>query len=639
MTKKKGIICLFGTLLLLTTTLLLAVGTGNARISSAFSQKVIFSSPKAELESNYLSKGGQTVVLDDRSIGNSETVTETITLSSPVPISGTLDCVSNSSLVTATLDKTSLTVNKTATSVTLSLKQTAEAANYNKRASIIVCVTWTPAEGGETEWANFVFDLLPDTGLVYDETVGLESNYLVDGGQTVYLGALVLDSSYITKDIELTAYTGSISGELECSSDSEFVTALLDATNIHQHITVDSKQKYISVLKISGADTQTPITQKTAVTVRVSWTPDSVIKETKWVDFTFELLPANSDVQQVTASEKPAVTIAALPSASFDSSKPVRIDFTCSQETDTLEISYNGGEFPEWTRYSADGEEYVTLGAAMKISLPVENGQPNSVYLDFSQIAATEPIALSLVAYNAQAASDPAAVTLTPVAPAVTDQPLFGDNSYIANVSPDELFYVDITVPSNAKSVEITYNGGDFPKGTRYSLNNKKFTYHQTARKITLSVKGNQNIRLYFDLSNVKSELITQTLTLGAAAYAEVAEIKRQEITIQAGIQALEVKYDPNAMIIGEASRLTLDATGGTERVAITVEKLVKTEDQTQYVTDPENFGITVWIEDGKLMIANDSANAKAGSYRLTLTRSYGEFEQKRIEIPFFIHY
>lgn len=643
MTKKKGIICLFGAVLLLSVTLLLAVGTANARISSTFSQKVVFSAPKAELESNYLTTAGQTVVLDDRVIGNTDTVTELITLSSPTAISGKLDCVSNSDLVTASLDKTALTVNKAGTGVTLSLSQTPKAADYNKRASVIVRVTWTPDDGGETEWANFVFDLLPQTDgeLVYDETVGLESNYLADGGHKVYLGALDLGSSYITKDIELTAYTGSISGELECSSDSEFVTALLDESNLHQQITVDSKQKYISVLKISGTETAVPPTEKTAVTVRVSWTPNSEFKETKWVDFIFDLIPANGDSQQTLGTVKPTAAITALPE-SFDITKPVRVDFTCSQETDTLEISCNGGEFPEWTRYSADGDEYITLGAAMEIRLTAESIQTGSVYLDFSQIPTADPtspapIELSLTAYAAGNSSDAAGKTVAPYYVEPTDQPIFADDSYIAKVSSGELFYVDLTAPADAKTIEISYNGGDFPKDTRYSLNNKKYIYHQTARKITLSVKANQNIRLYFDLSKVDPALITQTVTLNATACAGGVPLKSQSISFEADLEALGVKYDQSAMILGESSRLTLDATGGTERVSIALESLVKTNGTVNYVTDPENFGISVWIEDGKLIISNE--HAKPGSYRLTLTRSCGGFEQKRIEIPFFINY
>lgn len=649
MTKKKGIIYSFCVIFLLLMTLLLSVGISNARISTAFSQKVIYSSKKAEIESNYLCLGGQTVVLDDWTVGSTDTRTETITLSSPVSVRGTVTCVSNSSLVTAVLDKSQLTVNSGGVSATLTLKQSADAASHNKRSSVIVRVTWIPEGGQDEYWANIIFDLCPQndgSNPVYDETVGLKSNYLADGGQTVYLGSLTLDSSYITKDVELITHTGSISGELSCSSDSEFISVLFDETTQHQHIDVGSNVKSISVLKISDSGTETPLTEKTTVTVRVSWTPNSVIKPTKWADFVFDLIPPeaeNAVEDAVQDSVKPTVEFGAI-SDTFDISKPLRIDFVCSQDADSLEISYNGGEFPEWTKFSTDGEDYALLGAPMKIDLPMNGGLPDYLYLDFSQIPTLDtsnltPVDLSLTAYSAGAASEAAAKNLTPYFNAPVDTPIFDDNACISNISADEIFFLDFTAPSGSQTIELSYNGGDFPKGTRYSLNNKKFTLKQTAEKITLSVNENKKLRLYLDLSRVEPALITQTVTVGAVAYAGIEELKNQEISFETGLEALDVKYDPGKMIINGASRLLLDTAGGTERLTITVEGLIKTETGTKYVTDPDNFGITVWIDGGKLIIANDYAKAKAGSYKLTLVRSYGELEQKRIEIPFFIHY
>lgn len=149
--------------------LLMALGIGQtyARYDNTVSWKVIYSTEKPVLESNFLAEGGQTVLLSDWNISASSYRMLDVRLSAKGgSLSGTLSCQVESDLLTATVDQDSFTVGAIDNHTMLTLARTEKASLLEEETAVTVRLAWIP-EGADpastTVWADFTVNLLPNT--------------------------------------------------------------------------------------------------------------------------------------------------------------------------------------------------------------------------------------------------------------------------------------------------------------------------------------------------------------------------------------------------------------------------------------------------------------------------------------------
>lgn len=149
--------------LLCTVLLALSFGIGQtqARYENAVSWKGIYA-PAAQpvFKSNFLAEGGRTVRLSDWTVSDVSYRTFGIQLATDGgQLSGVLACQVDSDLITATLDHTAFTLDKTGHHTTLRLRTTAQAADLTEPTDVTVHITWTSQNS--TAWADLKVTLQP----------------------------------------------------------------------------------------------------------------------------------------------------------------------------------------------------------------------------------------------------------------------------------------------------------------------------------------------------------------------------------------------------------------------------------------------------------------------------------------------
>lgn len=144
---------------------LLALGVGvgqtQARYENAVSWKGIYA-PAAQpvFKSNYLAEGGRTVLLKDWAVtGESYRIYGIQLAAEGGQVAGTLQCQVDSELVTAELDHTDVTLDKTGDHITLKLTTTPQAAEMTESTDVTVRITWTSQS--QSAWADLKVTLLP----------------------------------------------------------------------------------------------------------------------------------------------------------------------------------------------------------------------------------------------------------------------------------------------------------------------------------------------------------------------------------------------------------------------------------------------------------------------------------------------
>lgn len=146
--------------LLCTVLLTLGAGQTQARYENAVSWKGIYA-PAAQpvFKSNFLAESGRTVLLDDWVVSNSTYRTIGIQLAADGgQLEGTLQCQVDSDLITAKLDQSAFTLDKTGNHATLTLTTTPQAADLTEPTDVTIHITWTSQN--VSAWADLKVTLL-----------------------------------------------------------------------------------------------------------------------------------------------------------------------------------------------------------------------------------------------------------------------------------------------------------------------------------------------------------------------------------------------------------------------------------------------------------------------------------------------
>lgn len=212
----------------------------------------------------------------------------------------------------------------------------------------------------------------------------LQSNFLIEGGRTVLLKDWnVSTTSYRTLGIQLATDGQEAVGALRCEVDSDLITAKVDeeAYNI-------GKTKNHATLTLTATQQAQNLTEPTDVTIRVSWIPEGreAQQPTEWADFQVTLLPQmqSEESSEPEGNQQAAGVLDMACPGTFALAERLAIRLTLPQGADRIELSYDGGDFPENTGYRINAEKDIVLAEEMTISAPAAGMQEMLVVLDFS---------------------------------------------------------------------------------------------------------------------------------------------------------------------------------------------------------------------------------------------------------------
>lgn len=632
------------------TVIVSGIGVSQGRINNVLSWNTVYLASTGQLESNYLAEGGQTVLLEKWEIGQEITSkTETITLSSSKgTIDGTVTCSTDSNLISASVDSSYVIADESGVSVNLILTLTETALTLNKITEVIVQVGWIPsdsADGMITHYADFRFDIYPANATqaaADDASVGFESNYLASGGNTVLLNDWTASGSatYRTQDIEFMTHKGEISGTVSCDTDSLYLSAAIDNSDGDLRITVGDTNKYVSVLRITLRAEAAQITEKTKAKVRVSWTPDSSSdgNPTMWADFVVNIVPSNGVAENNGVSAEVAnIDLSECPSTfSFDSF--FKVPVLCPANSDMVELSFNGGAFPEGTIFNCNDKANYVLGEGMVIGVDAIPESIVNVWIKLVNNDQINEVVLGVSAYADGLKIASGEKTLLPNTNSEETFVMLENGAFPSEISSNEEMLIEIKLPAEATSLKLICNGKAFPKGTRYRADDESYVMSCRNEEIEILTGGRTSINLYFDFSQIK-EKIPEKLIIEMIAYKGIYEISSSEAQCKTTLPALTATYELSQMIIHQNSSVSLIISGENEQTVLKVQKFSSVNGQMAYVEDENNFGLTVKTENGTLSISNEAGKADAGTYRIIFAREQNGREIKRIEIPFFIHY
>ena len=208
----------------------------------------------------------------------------------------------------------------------------------------------------------------------------LQSDRLVSGGQTVLLGDWQVEAGASRMEaISVSSDSGMVDGTLRCVSEQpEYLAASLDRTQI----AVDSTGVQLQ-LTMTPTEAALALNQPMTASVRVELLPAGAAEPTLWATYQVQL-------QGVQAQEMEQSVPAALEITSADTfawTEGLMMQIRVPAQTDCLQLTMDGANFPQGTRYVYGGKAYI-LGRDLPIALEPQ-GEEASVLFDFSLL--TEP--------------------------------------------------------------------------------------------------------------------------------------------------------------------------------------------------------------------------------------------------------
>ncbi len=609
------------------------------------------------LTSNYLDRNGHTIVLEDWVMNSLSYRTKDISFSLDAgEVSGVLECVSDSGLIKAELDTAEITVTDIGYIAKLTLTPNASALEITEETTVTVRINWkeTPKEDSEGNiinadappimWADIKIKLIPNNTepvLVDVSDTAEDSPAELEGIEADILSAE--NTSFIWTEfakINVSAANGAQHVYITYNGGSfpEGASYCIDENNyylIDDYIYVPVFDSYPEEIFIDFSGTNMKAPEKIYITAKaenagityvdtLELSPGYELKET-------EIFDADNIPEKVASNKETVIYI------------------TAPKGADTLELFYGGGKFPVGTSYFVDSNEPVTLGDEAIISVPVFSEERLTVTFDFTRADMTDitDISLDVKAYNCgvEFATDSFSSEIYEE----TVDSLFDVESCPETFAKEEYLTLDLTAPLDSETMEFRFNGGAFPKGTKYSINSDEFV--TLAGDVTLkhSVQPGEKIRLTLDFSQV--ELITVQIPdtentgiiISASAYIGNRKIEEGSVATSPTRKALTADFNAAKMIIAKSGSLSLPITGSDEKMEIIVERLVIKDGVTERVTADDSFGIEITVAADEnsetLTISNAAQSAAAGSYRITLLRDHNGVELRRIEIPLFIYY
>lgn len=296
---------------------------------------------------------------------------------------------------------------------------------------------------------------------IYDPGIQeLSSNYLKKDGQTVILQPwrAAVGTTRIT-EILITTNKGMADVTLQCSTDSPYITAELDCGAVSV-----TQSGYIVNLKMTVTDAARQLTANELAKVSVTMESTNGAVSLK-ADFQVIMLP-DADQSQVQESDLKAVMSVTQPEQTFAWQEKMIFTLTATENTDKIELMFNGDVFPKDTRYTVAEKDYI-LGDDMIIEIPITAASSQQIILDFSQtdVAAQQIVNITATAYfegkitgqmdfAANATRKPLALELADIEPTISGNgslsiPMTGDEKeltwrveYLTNTN-DSIAYIE----------------------------------------------------------------------------------------------------------------------------------------------------------------------------------------------------
>ena len=206
----------------------------------------------------------------------------------------------------------------------------------------------------------------------------------------------------------------------------------------------------------------------------------------------------------------------------------------------------------------------------------------------------------------------------------------------------DEMLALKLTLPADADTVVLSYEGVQFPANTRCVIPGDAAYILGDEDMISVAVEGRQEITVLLDFSWTEEPMFRTSFFISAAAYADGVEFAIANANVSASMTAMQVTADPEGYLLKTDAQVLVE--GDLEGFAYTVQQLTMTDGVLTY-TDCQHLKVTTQItnngeiEQIKLVISNDNHAAPAGTYRLVLQRIYDGVAVSSFEVPLFVCY
>lgn len=194
-----------------------------------------------------------------------------------------------------------------------------------------------------------------------------------------------------------------------------------------------------------------------------------------------------------------------------------------------------------------------------------------------------------------------------------------------------------LTAEQNADSVELMYNGGVFPAGTRYRIGQSRYNALADAMKLKFPVTAGTATMVVLDFSQA-DVTVQPSVTLTATAYLNGLITGKTDFTVSADRQPLDLDTSGMELVICGGESLDIPMTGDEEGLISGLEYLTQTNSGIVY-TESTELNIEVLTAQQILRISNTTGKAPAGTYRLTLARMFDGQIVSICQMVFFVHY
>lgn len=206
----------------------------------------------------------------------------------------------------------------------------------------------------------------------------------------------------------------------------------------------------------------------------------------------------------------------------------------------------------------------------------------------------------------------------------------------------EEKLILTATAHGSVDTMELMCDGDVFPENTRYCVQQGQWVVLADAMTVTVSASSGNTVTLQLDFSQTGAESAGST-SITAMAYENRHLTGQQTLTV-AQRQPLKFVTGGYAVVNGSTA-VSVPMTGDARELSWELAYLEKNLSGNSYVTRQDNFSIgitpTTDADTGafSLQISNQSGKAPAGTYRLVVTRTQGEYVLAQQELYIFVYY
>lgn len=196
-----------------------------------------------------------------------------------------------------------------------------------------------------------------------------------------------------------------------------------------------------------------------------------------------------------------------------------------------------------------------------------------------------------------------------------------------------------LSAAENADRVELMYNGGAFPAGTRYTIAQGRTFVLGDAMNINIPISDATPVQLQLDFSQTEATP-DEAVNITATAFLEGEVTGQMDFSVSADRAPLTLDLANIYPVISGSGSLQIPITGDQEGLQWKLEQLTKTNVGTAYI-DSEALTVEVVDNGGnqQLMISNPTGKAPAGTYRLTISRVWNGVTLRTHQVDIFVHY